>query len=76
MKNIVDSLYDYDCSGVNDEESSAEEELQLSLKLINQTSQSHGSWSVKTDQYTDSSSEEEDLNVDVNFDDPIDLAIN
>ena len=76
MKNIVDSLYDYDWSGVNDEESSAEEELQLSLKLINQTSQSHGGWPVKTDQYTDSSSEEEDLNVDVNFDDPIDLAIN
>ena len=39
MKNTVDSLYDYDCSGVNDKESSAEEELQLSLKLISQTSQ-------------------------------------
>ena len=32
----------------------------------------NGGWSVKTD----SSSEEEDLHVDVNFDEPIDLAIN
>ena len=44
----------------------------------------YGGWSVKTaaDQsklvsYTDSSSEEnEDLHIDVNFDEPIDLAIN
>ena len=67
LKNFVDSLYDYDYSGVNDEESSDEEvaiviEIDLS-KLVS---------------YTDSSSEEEqeDPHFDVNFDEPSDLAIN
>ena len=51
--------------------------LKLSLKLISQNQ----SVKTTTDQsklasYTDSSSEEEDLHVDVNFDEPIDLAIN
>ena len=38
MKNFVDSLYDYDYSGVNDEESSDEEEAATA----------HWNWSVKT----------------------------
>ena len=46
-----------------------------------QTSQSKPVSHTAADQskqvsYTDSSSEEEDLHVDVNFDEPIDLAIN
>ena len=36
VKNFVDSLYDYDQSGVTDEECSDEEEAALSLKLISQ----------------------------------------
>ena len=51
--------------------------LKLSLKLISQNQ----SVKTTTDQsklasYIDSSSEEEDLHVEVNFDEPIDLAIN
>ena len=55
MKNFVDSLYDYDYSGVNDEESSDEEET----AIVTETDQS------KLVSYTDSSSEEEeDLHVE------------
>ena len=66
VKNFVGSLYDYDDSGVNDEESSDEEEAAIAIE----TDQS------KLVSYTDSSSEEEDLHVDVNSDEPVDLAIN
>ena len=79
MKNVVDSLYDYDYSGVNDEESSDEEEA----AIIIETDQSKPVSHTAADQsklvgYTDSSSEEEeeDLDVAVNFVEPIDLAIN
>ena len=75
MKNFIDSLYDYDFSGVNDEESSDEEEAAIVIETDQSKPVSH----TATDQsklasYTDSSSEEEDLNVDV--DEPIDLTIN
>ena len=78
MKNFVDSLYDYDYSGVNDEESSDEEEA----AIVTETDQSKSVSHTAADQsklvsYTDSSKkEEEDLHVDVNFDESIDLAIN
>ena len=36
LKNFVDSLYDYDCSGVNDEESSEEQEA----AIVTETDQS------------------------------------
>ena len=62
MENFLDSLYGYDYSGVNDEE------RPFSLTAVDQS---------KLVGYTDiSSEEEEDLHVDVNFDGPIDLAIN
>ena len=32
LKNVVDSLYNYDCSGVNDEESSDEEEAAIVIE--------------------------------------------
>ena len=55
MKNFVDSLYDYDYSGVNDKESSDEEEA----AIVIETDQ------LKLVSYTDSSSEEEeDLHVE------------
>ena len=72
MKNCVNYLYVYDNSGVNDGE----------------RYNCNWNWSVKTFShtaanqsnlvsYTDSGSEEKvDLHVDVNFDEPIDLAIN
>ena len=67
MENFVDSLYDYEYSGVNDKENSDEEEA----AIVTETDKS------KLVSYTDSSSEEEeDLHVDVNFDEPIDLIIN
>ena len=79
MKNFIDSLYDYDYSGVNDEESSDEEET----AIVTETDQSKPGSHTVADQsklfnYTDSRSEEEeeDLRVDVNFDKPIDLDIN
>ena len=46
--------------------------MQLSLKLISHTAADQS----KLVSYTDSGSEEEDLHVDVNFDEPIDLNIN
>ena len=79
MKNYVDSLYDYEYTGVNDEESSDEEE---EAAIVIDTDQSKPVGHTAADQsklvsYTDSSSEEEeDLNVDVNFEEPIDLSIN
>ena len=78
MKNFVDSLYDYDYSGVNDKESSDEEEA----AIVTETDQSKPvsqktAHQSKLVSYTGSISEEEgDLHVDVNFDGPIDLAIN
>ena len=51
MKNFVDSLYDYEYSGVNDEGSSDEEETAIVIETDqSKTSQSHGGWSVKTGQ--------------------------
>ena len=50
--------------------------LQLSLKLISLKPVSHTvADQLKLVSYTDSSSEEEDLHVDVNFDEPIDLPL-
>ena len=78
MKNFVDSLYDYDCSRVNDEESSDEEEA----ATVIETDQSKPVGHTLADQsklvsYIDiGSDEEEDLQVDVNFDEPIHLTIN
>ena len=77
-RNFVDSLYDYKYSGVNDEESSEEEEA----AIVFETDQSKRVSHTVVDQsklvsYTDSNSEEEeDPHVDSNFDKPIDLAIN
>ena len=65
-KNFVDCLYDYNYSGVNDEENSDEEEAAIATE----TDQS------KLVSHTDSSREaEEDLHVEVNSDEPIDLAV-
>ena len=79
FKNLkdVDSLYDYDYSTFSNEESSDEEQAAIVIetdqsKPFSQTVADHS----KLISYTDSSSEEEDLHVDVNFDEPIDLAIN
>ena len=57
-------------------------ELTTKKAVLKKSCNCHWNWSVKpvsdtaADQYTDSSSEEEGPYVDVNFDDPIDLAIN
>ena len=64
-----------DYNGVNDEVGSDE------AAIIIDTDQSRPVSHTAADQsklvsYTDSSSEEEDLHVDVNFDEPTDLAIN
>ena len=67
MKKFVDSLYDYDYRGIDDEESSDEEET----AIVIETDQS------KPVSYTDSSSEEtENFHVDVDFNESNDLAIN
>ena len=68
MKNFVDSLYDYNYVGVNDEESSDEKEA----AIVTETDQSKLVSHIVADQsklvsYTDISSEEEDLNVDFNL---------
>ena len=68
MKNFVDSLYDYNYGGVNDEESSDEKEA----AIVTETDQSKLVSHIVADQsklvsYTDISSEEEDLNVDFNL---------
>ena len=69
MKNFVDSPYDYYYSGLNVEESSDEEEAAIvietdQLKTVRHTAADQS----KLVSYTDSSSEEEDLHVDDNFD--------
>ena len=79
MKNFVDSFYDYDCSGVNDEESSGEEEAATVIETDQSKPVSHTvADQSKLVSYIDSSNEEEaeDLDADVNLDEPIDLAIN
>ena len=76
-KNFVGSFNDYNYSGVNDEESSDEEEAAIVIETDQAKPSSHtAADQSKLVSYTDSSSEEEDLHVDVNFDEPIDLAIN
>ena len=78
LENFADSLYDYNYGGVNGEESSDEEET----AIVIETDQSKPVNHTVADQsklvsYADSSSEEEqDLHIDVTFDEPIDLAIN
>ena len=78
MKNFFDSLYDHDYNGVNDEEGSDEGEA----AIVTETDQSKPVSHTATDQsklvsYTDSSSKgEEDLHINVNFDEPIDMVIN
>ena len=73
-----DSLYDYEYSGVNDEESSDKEEVAIVIETDQSKSVSHtADDQSKLVSYNDSSSEEEeDLHVDINFDEPTDLAIN
>ena len=78
MRNFADSLYDYNYSGVNDEESRDEKEAIIvteadQWKPVRHTAVDQS----KLVRYTDSGSEEEeDPHVDINFDEPIDLAIN
>ena len=79
MKKIVDCLYDYDWSGFNNKESSDEEEAAIVIETFQLKPVSHpAADQSKMVSYTDCSSEEEeeDLHADVNFDEPIDLAIN
>ena len=80
MKNSVDSLYDYKYNGVNDEESSDEEEAAIVIETDQSKPVSHtAADQSKLVSYTDSSSEEEqeeDLHVVANFDESIDMAIN
>ena len=77
VKSFVDSLYDYDYSGVNKKETSDKEEAAIAIETDQSKSVSHTTADYsKLVSYTDSSSEEEDLHIDVNFDEPIDLAIN
>ena len=72
-KKFVDSLYDYDYSGVNDEESSEE------AATVTETDQAKPVSHTAADQsklvsYTDSISEK-DIHVDINFNEPTDLVI-
>ena len=80
MKNFVDSLYDYEYNGVNDEESSDEEEAAIVIETDQSKPVSHtAADQSKLVSYADSSSEEEqeeDLHVVANFDESIDMAIN
>ena len=78
MKNFVDSFYEQNYSGVNDEESSDEEEAAIVIETDQSKPVSHTAADPsKLVSYTDSISEkEEDLHVDVNFHLPIDLVIN
>ena len=77
-KTYANSLYGYDYSALNNEESSDEEKA----TIVIETDQSKWVSHTATDQsklvsYTGSSNEEEqDLHIDVNFDEPVDLAIN
>ena len=56
MKNFVDSLYDYDYSGVNDEESSDEEEAAIVIETDHSKPVSQMPADSKLVSYTDSSS--------------------
>ena len=77
MKNFVDSLYDYEYSGANDEESNDEEEAASIIETDKSKSVSHtAADQSKLVSYIYSRGEEEDLDVDINFHEPIDLAIN
>ena len=69
LKNFVDSLYDYDHCGVNKEENSDKKEA----AIVTGTDQSRPVSHMAADQskWVSSSEEEEDLYVDVNFDEPI-----
>ena len=72
---LVDSLYDYDYSGANDEWSRGEEEEEEAAIVI-KTDQSKPVSHTAADRsklvsYTDSSSEEKDLHVDINFDEQL-----
>ena len=75
-RNFPHSLYDYEYSGVNDEESSDKEVASVietdHSQSVSHTADDHS----KLVSYNDCSSEEEDLHVDINFDEPTDLAIN
>ena len=73
MKSFVDSLYDYGYSAVNDEENSDEEEAAIVIETDQSKPVSHMAADLsKLVSSTDSDSEgEEDLHVDVNFDEPI-----
>ena len=75
---IAICLYNYNYSGVNDEESSDGKEAPIVIETDQSKPVSHtAADQSKLVSYTDSSSEEEeDLHVDVNFDEPIDLPIN
>ena len=76
-RNFPHSLYDYEYSGVNDEESSDKEEVAIVIETDQSKSVSHtADDQSKLVSYNDSSSEEEDLHVDINFDEPTGLAIN
>ena len=60
MKKFADSLYDYDYSGVNDEESSDEEEAAIVIETDQSKPVSHtAADQSKLVSYTDSSSDEE-----------------
>ena len=79
MKNFVVSLFDCEYSGVNDEESNDEEGATIVIETDQSKPVSHtAAAQSKLVSYTDSSIEEEEknLHVEVNFDEPIDLAIN
>ena len=69
LKNFVDSLYDYDHCGVKKEENSDKKEA----AIVTGTDQSRPVSHTAADQskWVGSSEEEEDLHVDVNFDEPI-----
>ena len=65
-------------SGVNDKETSDEEEATIIIETNQSNSVSHtAADQLNLVSYTDSSSEvEEDLHIDVNFHEPTDMAIN
>ena len=75
---FVDSLYDYNNSGVNDKKRGDEEDAAIVIETDQVKPVSHtAADQPKLVSYTGSSNEEEeDIHVDVNFDETIDLAIN
>ena len=69
LYNFVDSLYDYEYSGINDEESSDEEKAAIVIETDQIKPVSHtAADQAKLDSCTESSSADEDLHVHVNFD--------